>query len=147
MKFRYLDKPGHYAGAELLLNEGVKTFQEKFPDTDYVIVLAADTWCLNPEYIEKVIQAMESEEKYIATSTWGNKDEPNMFDKGMALDFFIVNLKWVTESKLFPLGFNEFAEKYGEVIMYENRTLLLEGFSSFALSKQLCVFFPQSETI
>ncbi len=122
----YLDNPGHYEGAEILLNEGVKAFQEKFPNIDYVIVLAADTWCLKPEYIEKIINSMKSEEKYIATSTWGNKDETNMFDKGMALDFFIINLKWVTESKLFPIRFKEFAEKYQEVIMYENRTLLLE---------------------
>src|SRR3989338_8234397 len=33
----YLENPGHFAGAELLINEGVKTFQTKHLDVDYVI--------------------------------------------------------------------------------------------------------------
>src|SRR3989338_6988898 len=35
----YLPNPGHYAGAALLIDEGIKTFQNKFQDVDYVIIL------------------------------------------------------------------------------------------------------------
>ncbi len=122
----YLENSGHFTGAELLLNEGVKVFSEKYSDVDYVITLAPDTWCLKPEYLEKIIISMQKEEKYLATCAWGTKEKDNMFNIGMALDLNIFNLKWATQYKLFPLRFTEFVEKYSEVFYYDDRIIFLE---------------------
>ena len=61
----YLENPGHFAGAEILINEGVKYISEKYPDTDYTILLAADTWLIKPEYVAKVITEMQQKKKYL----------------------------------------------------------------------------------
>lgn len=122
----YLENPGHFSGAEILLNEGVKTFQEKYSDIDYVIVLASDTWLVMPEYIEKVILGMQKEEKYLGTCVWGSKERVDMFKWGIALDFLILDLKWSRKSSLFPIRFREFAEKYQELFFYHDQTIYLE---------------------
>lgn len=122
----YLDNPGHFAGAEILINEGVKTFQEKYPDIDYVIVLASDTWLVKPEYVEEIIIGMEREEKYFATAVWGTKMTTDIWKKGAAMDFNIFDLKWATKSDLFPIQFREFAEKYTDLFFYNNQTVYLE---------------------
>lgn len=121
-----LENPGHFAGAEILLNEGIKTFESKYSDVDYVIILASDTWCVMPEYIEKIILAMQDEEKYLAVCAWGNKNETDMFKKGMSLDFDIINRKWATENGLFPIGYTEFCDKYHEIFWYQDKTVYPE---------------------
>jgi hypothetical protein len=121
-----LDNPGHFAGAEILLNEGVKCFSEKYPDIDYVIILASDTWLIKPEYIEKILIKMQEEERYLATCAWGTIKENNIWNIGMALDFNIFNLKWAVHYGLFPVRFKEFMEKYSEVFYYEDKNVFLE---------------------
>lgn len=123
----YLENPGHFTGAELLLNEGVKCFSEKYSDVDYVITLASDTWLVKPEYIEKMILSMEKEEKYLATAVWGTKKLTNIWTRGSALDFNIFNLKWATKSHFFPLKFQEFKDKYEELFFYNDQTVYPEN--------------------
>ena len=122
----YLENPGHFAGAEILLNEGVKTFQEKYSDIDYVIILAPDTWLVKPDYVEGIIKSMQNEEKYLATCVWGTKGQNDFWQKGMALDFNIFDLKWATKSGLFPVRFAEFRDKYEDLFFYHNETVYLE---------------------
>lgn len=121
-----LENPGHFSGAEILINEGIKAFQTKYPDIDYVITLASDTWLVKPEYLEKVITSMQKEEKYLATCPWGTTEKDNMWKIGMALDFNIINLKWATQFDLFPLRFNEFVEKYSEIFYYQDENIFFE---------------------
>lgn len=123
----YLDNPGHFAGAEILINEGVKCFSEKHSGVDYVILLASDTWLVKPEYIEKMISNMQKEEKYLATAVWGTKKLTNIWTRGSALDFNIFNLKWATQSSFFPIKFSEFKDKYEELFFYNDHTVYPEN--------------------
>lgn len=122
----YLENQGHFSGAEMLINEGVKTFQTKYPDIDYVIVLASDTWLVKPEYVEGMITTMQKEEKYLSCAVWGTKKLNNIWTRGCGLDFVIIDLKWATKSRLFPLQFTEFKSKYEELFFYNDQTIYLE---------------------
>lgn len=122
----YLDNPGHFSGAEILLDAGIKAFQTKYLNVDYVIILASDTWLVKPEYVENVVAAMRKKGKYLATSVWGTKERCNVWKRGAALDFNILDLKWTTESALFPVRFSEFKEKYEELFFYNNQTVYPE---------------------
>ncbi len=122
----YLDNPGHFAGAELLINEGIKCFSQKYSEVDYVIVLASDTWLVKPEYTESVIRKMQDEQKYMATCPWGTTEKDNMWKMGMAIDFAIFDLKWSTKFNLFPIRYTEFKEKYSEVFDYKNEIIYPE---------------------
>ncbi|MBU1046469.1 hypothetical protein KKH36_01665 [Patescibacteria group bacterium] len=121
-----MDNLGHFAGAEMLLNEGVKLFSEKYSDIDYVITLAPDTWLIKPEYIEKIITIMQKEKKYHSTCPWGTEKKDNMWKIGMALDFNIFDLGWVTKHNLFPINFSEFVKKYSEIFFYQDEIIYLE---------------------
>lgn len=121
-----LENSGHFNGAVNLINKGVKTFQEKYNDVDYVIVLASDTWLVKPDFLERTIVSIQNEEKYLGVSVWGDNDKDNIWEKGCSLDLCIFNLKWATESKLFPLRFDEFKDKYEDLFFYQNKTVYPE---------------------
>ncbi len=117
---------GHFKGAENLLDNGIKEIYSKYPDLDYVIILAADTWCLKPKYISKLIRTMKEEGKYMATCAWGTKDQNDMFKIGMSLDFSIIDLKFAIKNNIFPLRYTEFFEKYFEIFAYQGVTIFPE---------------------
>ena len=122
----YLENPGHFAGAEVLINEGVKCFAEKYQDIDYVILLASDTWLVKPEYLEEVINMMKKEDRYLAAAVWGTKKMTDIWKRGSALDFNIFNLKWAVNFGLFPIRYSEFKEKFEELFFYKNETIYPE---------------------
>lgn len=123
---RRTENPGHFAGAELLLNTGMAAFNETYPDVTHVVVLASDTWCVQPEYIERAVRSMHREGKYLATCAWGNKTDTDMFRIGMALDFFIVDMRFVRESGFFPIRYVDFVERFSELLMYQDALPYLE---------------------
>ncbi len=118
--------PGHFEGAELLINTGMRIFSKKHPEVTHVVILASDTWCVKPDYVAQVVTAMHSEKAYLATSAWGSKKDPNMFKVGMSLDFSLVDLGFAKTYKMFPLRYGEFVEKYGEVFSYLGSPVYLE---------------------
>ena len=120
------DNPGHFAGAELLLNSGMEVFTDKYPDVTHVLILAADTWCVRPEYIERIVQEMRTSGAYLATSAWGNAEDTDMFKIGMSLDFSMLDMNFVRKSHLFPLRYQDFVEKYSELLSYQGSTVFLE---------------------
>ena len=122
----FLENPGHFGGAEVLLNQGIKCFADKYPQVAYVIILAPDTWCVMPEYLEKIIDVMHGKDKYLAACAWGTKDKSDMFVSGMSMDFNIVDVKWAVEYRLFPLRYQEFSNRYAEVFSYEDKIVYLE---------------------
>lgn len=122
----YLDNASHLQGAEFLINEGISYLQTKYPNIDYVIILAADTWCVMPNYIEKLIRTMQHDQKYIATCAWGSKKNNNVLNVGMALDFLIVDFKWSRDNNLFPIGYKNFVDSYWEIFSYQNMTIYPE---------------------
>ena len=121
-----LENPGHFGGAELLLNAGLERFATKHPHIDYVVVLASDTWCVKPNYVEKIITGMRNEKKPLAVCAWGTKLEGNMFKIGMSLDFFVVDVKWAMRFGLFPIRYREFFDEHAEAFWYEDRMIYLE---------------------
>ncbi len=121
-----LDNPGHFSGAELLINSGMETFLEKYPEVDYVLILASDTWCVKPDYIASIVNGMSSQKKYLATSAWGSKKDTNMFKIGMSLDFSMMDMNFIRASRMFPLRYMEFVEKYEELLSYQGTQTYLE---------------------
>ena len=117
---------GHFWGAADLIESGINFFNETNHSADYIVTLAADTWLLNPDYIHKIIKQMKSENKYVASSTWGNPFETDPIRMGMSTDFFIVNQKWSQKYNLFPLNYDEFYKKYFEVLMFQKKVVYLE---------------------
>jgi len=122
----YLNNPGHFLGAELLINKGVEVFRDKYPDIDYLVLLASDTWLVKPAYLENIIRTMQKDKKYLATCAWGTKKESNMFKIGMAIDFCVFDFKWMTEAGMFPIRFSEFVSKYNEIFEYQDVLIFLE---------------------
>jgi len=122
----YLENPGHFLGAELLINEGMNVFKNKYSDTDYVILLASDTWCVKPEYLSDIVRRLKDEDKYLATCVWGSRKKNDIFKRGAALDFCIFDFWWVVRAELFPLHYKEFLDKYKELFLYQDETPYLE---------------------
>jgi|HubBroStandDraft_5_1064220.scaffolds.fasta_scaffold140868_1 hypothetical protein len=121
-----LTNPGHYEGAALLLDHGLTAFVDRHPDIQYVVVIAADTWCLNPSYIVSVIDSMRGDNKYLATCAWGTAREAQILQVGAAADFFVVDIRWASKHRFVPLRYAEFKEKYGELILYRNELVTVE---------------------
>lgn len=123
----YSDNIGHFAGAAMLMDNGFNAIKNDFPDTDYVIVLASDTWLVSPDYIENLINKMKSGEKYLSTCIWGSKKNKHLFgEKGFALDFYVYDFKWAVKSELFPIKFLDFRDKFEDLFFYQNKTVFLE---------------------
>jgi len=117
----------HFQGASDLIDAGIKTFQKKHKEVDYVVVLASDTWLIKPDYIENVLNKMKEDNLYLATCPWGLPERNEIRDVGMAVDFFIVDLKWATKYKMFPINYDDFYKKYEELFLYQKgRNVMLE---------------------
>ena len=121
-----LENRGHFEGAEDLMNRGIERFTQKYPDIDYVITVASDTWCVLPEYLERVIREMRDGAKYLAACAWGRKDASDMFAVGMSMDLYILDRRWAVQYGLLPIRYREFRDKFAEVLFYENKIVYLE---------------------
>lgn len=109
----------HFQGAADLIDAGISTFQKKHKNIDYVIVLASDTWLIKPEYIESLLSRMKNDELYLVTCPWGLPDRNDIADVGVAVDFFIIDLKWITKNKMFPIAYGKFQKKYKDLFAYQ----------------------------
>lgn len=109
----------HFQGASDLIDAGMKTFQKKHKSIDYVIVLASDTWLTKPEYLRNLLSKMKSDELYLATCSWGLPERSEISDVGMAVDFFIVDLKWATKYHMFPVNYLDFYTRYEDLFLYQ----------------------------
>lgn len=109
----------HFQGASDLIDAGIRTFQKKYKNIDYVIVLASDTWLIKPAYIENILNKMKKDNMCLATCSWGLPERNDLGDVGMAVDFFIVDLKWATKHKMFPIDYANFYKKYWELLLYK----------------------------
>ena len=97
----------HFQGAADLIDAGIKKFKA---DVDYVIILAADTWLIKPVYVERLLEKMKKDNLYIATCPWGLPERNELKDVGMAVDFFIVDLKSAGNIKCFLLDMVHFTK-------------------------------------
>jgi len=115
----YLKNSGHFRGASELIDAGINIVEKKYKDTDYTIVLASDTWLIKPNYLEKVLEKMESENKYLASCPWGLPKRNDLRDVGMAVDFFVINSKLAKKYKMFPVDYEDFFSKYSDLFFYQ----------------------------
>lgn len=113
-----ISNSGHFQGASELIDAGIKKIKHRFRNLEYVIVLAADTWLMKPNYIFNILIKMREKELYWATCAWGRKGMNKIEDVGAAIDFFIIDVKWAKKYKMFPLNYKKFKEKYGELFLY-----------------------------
>lgn len=109
----------HFQGASDLIDAGIKTFQQKYKNIDYVIVLASDTWLIKPDYVESLLNRMKNDELYLATCSWGLPDRDNIAEVGIAVDFFVIDLKWAKKHKMFPIAYGKFQRKYKDLFAYQ----------------------------
>lgn len=133
----------HFEGASDLINKGIAE-AEKIQAIDYLIVTASDTWLLNAEYIKKIISEMKSENKVIATCAWDDRGIAdydknffmNLFKIGFATDFFILDMKWQKENKLFPLNFKSISKKFDDIkIFLTGNRVFLEDVLAYSYAK------------
>lgn len=129
-----IENSWHFQGASDLIDAGIKVFQDKYEDVEYIIVLASDTWLIKPEYIENILMKMKEEDKVLATCAWGLPERKDIRDVGIAVDFFIIDLKWATKYKMFPINYGDFFIKYKDLFLYEVKNVMLE---KLLLSKYL----------
>lgn len=108
----------HFQGAADLIDAGVKTFERKYKNIDYVIVLASDTWLVDPGYVREILLKMKKEGSYLATCAWGLPERNSIADVGVAVDFFIIDAKWAKKYKMFPIRFGNFQKKYRDLFAY-----------------------------
>lgn len=107
----------HFQGASDLIDAGIKKFKN---NVDYVIVLASDTWLIDPVYLKNLLTKMDKKKSYLATCSWGLPKRNSLQDVGMAVDFFIVNIKWAKKYKMFPINYGEFHKKYKDLFLYQS---------------------------
>lgn len=68
---------------------------------------------------------MQANEQHLAACAWGKKGD-DVFRVGTSMDFFIINLPWATKKGLFPIRYQEFSERYGELLSYQDTLPYLE---------------------
>lgn len=123
-----IENHGHFQGSSEQVDIGVETFKNKYPDRDFLIVLAADTWSVNPGYNLDLIEKMKSQEKVLATCSWSSLPEKEgRLDDGIAFDYFIFDFRWFVKEKIFPLDYKKFAEQYKDFFYYKSQTILVEA--------------------
>lgn len=132
---------GHFFGASDLIESGINFIFNNNNSIDYIITLAADTWFLNPAFINNILEKMISENRQVAASCWGNPFDNDPMRMGLSTDFFIINKNWAKEYKLFPLHFDAFYKKYFEILAYEKKVIYLERVFSLHFFKSAQKYF------
>ncbi|MFZ2664269.1 MAG: hypothetical protein WAX66_02820 [Patescibacteria group bacterium] len=118
---------GHFHGAADLLDKGFAEISKQHWSIDYVIFLSADTWLLDPNFLSKIIKEMDEKDLYLATNTWDAlPGKPGNVFKAMAVDFFILDYKWALKSKIFPINYGEFKEKFEDLYYYQAQIIMVE---------------------
>ncbi len=128
---------GHFAGAVDLMEVGMLALAGEHHDClcrdcvrrdregiegiappSYAVHMSADTWLTNPDYLAGVIGEMGHGEKRLASCAWGNELDDNPWTLGLALDFCVVDLAWAFRYGMLPLHYEDFREKYEELVHY-----------------------------
>jgi hypothetical protein len=136
--------PGHFAGAANLIDAGYKIFQDKLSNIDYLIILAADTWLIKPEFVFKICNTLKNEHQYLAAASWSSSlpGEFRSIEKGASTDFCILDFQWSIKYHMFPMNYQEFFDKYGELFFYQGGVPSVE---KLFLSKFIKAIFNQNK--
>lgn len=144
-KLFVLKNRGHYQGAVDLINRGLKYFTEsRINGLRYVVVTAADTWMINVKYLQGLIIQMSKQNKVLATSSWGRAKATEK-PKGFATDFFVIDIAWNRQSKLFPLDYEKFVKKFGDVLALQYTIPTVESALQYKFHKYFMDNFRDNE--
>lgn len=144
-KFIHIKNRGHFQGAVDLINAGMKYFHDtKLKRMDYVLVTAADTWLLDERFLKSVVDEMKSEKKVLAVSSWGKAVAPEK-PAGFSTDFFIIDLAWNREARLWPLDYPKFVKKYGDFFYLQYVQPVVEVAFQFQYQKYFAKHFIDND--
>lgn len=92
----------HFAGANHMLNQGIKHVFESSNNYDFIIVTSADAWFFDPMKLKKILLTCYKKRLQLATSLWGMI--------ALGTEFFIITPNLA--KKVFPLRYTSFISKY-----------------------------------
>lgn len=92
----------HFAGANHMLNQGIKHVFESGNNYDFIIVTSADAWFFDPKKLKKILLTCYKKKLQLATSLWGMI--------ALGTEFFIITPNLA--KKVFPLRYTRFISKY-----------------------------------
>jgi hypothetical protein len=101
---------GHFQGSIDLINKGIEVAESL--DIEYLIVTASDSWFTDKEFIFSTIKNMKDNNQYLACCAWGTTLNESIFRVGFSLDFFIIDISWQKQSKLFPIDYENYLSKF-----------------------------------
>ncbi len=105
---------GHFRGAVDLINAGLAALEAR-PGVRWALVTASDTWPLDRGFLEGLVDRMRSGARVLAASAWARHEEEPIFRAGMSLDFFLLDLDWNREARLFPLDYEGYVERFQDL--------------------------------
>ncbi len=108
----------HYRGAAELIDAGWYAVRRHYPGIRYLVILAADTWCIKPAFIRSIIDRMQRQQTVWATCPWGLPGRFRETNVGMATDFHIVDVAWANRYGFLPLRYRQFWNQYHEIVSY-----------------------------
>lgn len=136
---------GHYQGAVNVINAGIKYFMHaKIPGVHYVLVTAADTWCLNNRWLKSVVTEMQAKQQYLATSSWGTAKAPEK-PTGFATDFFIINLQYNSRMRVWPIHFGAYQKRFTELSAFLYKTVSVESAFQYSYFKPILQKFRDNQ--
>lgn len=97
------ENAGHMKGNSQLIMEALKQFQA---DTDYTILLEADTWLMGDDLIDKYVRKMNETDFVWASSEWKESRW------SLGLDFILLESKFLSDNYTLLFDFEDKAETY-----------------------------------
>jgi len=122
-----VENTGHFSGCALQIDAGICHFKDNYPEITHVVVLAADTWILEPAYLTNVIKEMSREDMFLASCGWVMPVQTSAYWRNAAVDYFVIDLKFANSYGFFPLAFDQIEQKYGEIFALQSFTILVES--------------------
>ncbi len=93
------ENAGHLLGNSQLLKEGLKEINK---DSEYVIILEADTWIFNDEIINKYVNKIKTEKLVWASAEWIKKYWSLALDIAIIDKNFLINNKEILNFSVHP---------------------------------------------
>jgi len=140
-----LENRGHFQGASDLINAGLEYFSgNKIPMLKYVLVTAADTWVLNTQFLKSIFEDMQKDKKVLAASSWGKAKAPDKAT-GFSTDFFILDVEWNRKSKLFPIDYDGFSNKFKDLFDLQYTIPTIEASVQYNFQKYFSDHFKDND--
>jgi hypothetical protein len=95
--------PGHYDGAGLMYDTGIKRILKYKKKFNYIIAGSSDRWLIKPKIVEKTLFNMKNSNSSLLSAKW-------FYTKGFSTELFIITPQLA--KKVFPLNIKEYRKKH-----------------------------------